>query len=52
MKHVFLINPKAGQGEATDLEAEIKTQTELRGLTYTADQKRGVLYPDEYDVFN
>ena len=51
MKHVFLINPKAGQGEATDLEAEIKTQTELRGLTYTADQKRGVLYPDEYDVF-
>ena len=51
MKHVFLINPKAGQGNSVDLEDEIKAQAELRGLTYTSDQKRGVNSPDAYDVF-
>ena len=33
MKHVFLINPKAGQGDALDLENAIRTDSELRGLT-------------------
>ena len=30
MKHVFLINPKAGQGDALDLENVIRTDSELR----------------------
>ena len=51
MKHVFLLNPKAGQGDSVSLEEEIKEQAELRGLVWTADQKRGVLSPDEHDVF-
>lgn len=51
MKHVFLINPKAGQGDSVDLEDEIKMQAELRGLTYTSDQKREVNDPSMHDVF-
>lgn len=51
MKHVFLINPKAGQGDSVDLEGKIKVQAELRGLLFTIDQKRGVNSPDAYDVF-
>ena len=51
MKHVFLINPAAGQGDSVNLEEEIRAQAELRGLTLTSDQKKGVLHPDIYDVY-
>lgn len=51
MKHVFLINPAAGQGNSVELEGEIRAQAELRGLTLTSDQKKGVLHPEIYDVY-
>ena len=50
MKHFFIINPKAGQGESVDIEDEIMEQAGLRGLTLTSDQKRGVNLPEDYDV--
>ena len=50
MKHFFIINPAAGQGMSVELEEKIWEQAELRGLTVTADQKRGVNEPEDFDV--
>ena len=49
MKHFFIINPAAGQGRATDIEEEIRLQSELRGLLVTSDEKH-VNDPDDFDV--
>ena len=50
MKHFFIINPAAGQGNSVELEDKIWEQAGLRGLIVTEDQKRGVNAPEKYDV--
>ena len=39
MKHIFILNPAAGQGEATRITGEIEQTAHERGLSFVHDEK-------------